>query len=114
MGLKTYNPHTFLRKIVEFPETKAGFKPRRSMPGIWIFLEEHKKIRCVPASAFNIYSINIIQEDKLLLFDYNCTGQFEVSPLCNSKRKEKWICYQKSRCIFSFTSLYNTKGEREM
>lgn len=114
MDLKTYNPPTFLRKIVEFPETKAGFKPRCPMPGIWIFLEEHMKIRCFPASAFNIYPINIIQEEKLLLFDYNYTGQFVVSPvfislLCNNKRKEKWIFYQKSRCIFSFRSLYNTK-----
>ena len=38
-------PHIFLRKIVEFPETKAWFKPRPSMPGIWIFLEEHIKMR---------------------------------------------------------------------
>ena len=98
MSLKTHNPHIFLRKNGEFPETKAGFKPRRSMPGILILLEEHIKMRCFPASVLHIYPINIIQEEKLLLFDYNCTGQFVVSPvlispLCNSKRKEKWICY---------------------
>ena len=84
------------------------------MPVIWIFLEEHIKMRYFPASVFNIYPINIIQVEQLLLFDYNCTSQFVVScvltsPLCSSKRKEKWICYQKSRCIFSFRGMYNTK-----
>ena len=94
MGLKTYNPHIFLRKTVEFPETKAWFKPRSSMPVIWIFLEEHIRIRYFSASVFNISPINIMQVEKLLLFDYNCTSQFVVtrvltSPLCNSKGKEK-------------------------